>query len=208
MRAPGNEHLSKAEWRTRVLRARASLSRSEHAEEAAALAASAVPVATPTVCAYLPFGTEPGTVSLLDALVKAGSRVLLPVVPDVPGPLDWAVYTGAGELVPGRLRGVREPAGPRLGVEAVTTAELTLVPALGVDRRGTRLGRGAGYYDRSLVFADPRSLLLAVVRASELVEQLPGQPHDVPMNGALTPAGVIRLPRCEAPDSVARDPDL
>jgi 5-formyltetrahydrofolate cyclo-ligase len=208
MRAPGNEHLSKAEWRERILRARASLSHSEHAEEAAALAASVASVATSTVCAYLPFGTEPGTISMLDALVRAGSRVLLPVIPDVPGPLDWAVYTGVDELVPGRLRGVREPSGARLGIEALGAAEVTLVPALGVDRRGVRLGRGAGYYDRSLAFADPDASLLAVVRAAELVEHLPGQPHDVPMHGALTPAGLIRLPRCEAPDSVERDPDL
>ena len=70
-----------------------------------------------------------------------------------------------------------------------------LVPALGVDRRGMRLGRGAGYYDRSLLFAAPDAVLLAVVRDEELVECLPGQPHDVRMSGALTPArGVLELP--------------
>ncbi|MEV4598495.1 5-formyltetrahydrofolate cyclo-ligase [Amycolatopsis sp. NPDC049253] len=192
MRAPGNEHLSKAEWRARVLQARSSVSPSQHAAEAEALASAAASVAAGTVCAYVPFDTEPGSVSLLNALVKAGSRVLLPVIPDVVGPLDWAVYTDESTLVPGRLRGILEPSGPRLGVDAVSEAEVVLVPALAVDRRGVRLGRGAGHYDRSLTSGDADRF--AVVRAEELVDSLPGEAHDVPMTGALTPAGLVRLP--------------
>jgi 5-formyltetrahydrofolate cyclo-ligase len=70
-----------------------------------------------------------------------------------------------------------------------------LVPALAVDRRGVRLGRGAGHYDRSLVFASAGAARLAVVRDEELVERLPGEPHDVRMTGALTPGrGVVELP--------------
>ena len=69
------------------------------------------------------------------------------------------------------------------------------MPALAVDRRGVRLGRGAGHYDRSLVFAAAGVTLLAVVRDEELVERLPGEPHDVRMSGALTPGrGVLDLP--------------
>src|SRR5207248_4794480 len=193
MQALGNEHMSKAEWRTRLLRARAAVTPETHAREASALADAAFSLASGTVCAYLPFGTEPGTQALADVLRKGGARVLLPVIPPTPGPLEWAEYDGA--LVPGRLRGVLEPAGPRLGVRAVGEAGLVLVPALGVDRRGMRLGRGAGYYDRSLMFAAADALLLAVVRDEELVDYLPGQPHDVRMSGALTPArGVLELP--------------
>ncbi|QRP46952.1 5-formyltetrahydrofolate cyclo-ligase [Amycolatopsis sp. FDAARGOS 1241] len=192
MRASGNEHLSKTEWRNRVLQARAAVTPAEHAEEAAALASVAASVAAATVCAYVPFETEPGSVALLNALVSAGSRVLLPVIPDIVGPLEWAEYTGEATLVPGRLRGIREPSGPRLGIGTVSSADVVLVPALAVDRRGVRLGRGAGHYDRSLVVGGAE--LLAVVRAPELVDRLPGEAHDVPMNGALTPDGVVRFP--------------
>ena len=45
---------------------------------------------------------------------------------------------------------MREPAGPRLGRAAVAEAQLVVVPALAVDRRGLRLGRGGGSYDRAL----------------------------------------------------------
>jgi 5-formyltetrahydrofolate cyclo-ligase len=57
-----------------------------------------------------------------------------------------------------------------------------------------RLGRGAGFYDRSLPGRDPRARLIAVVRDVELVDELPAEPHDVAMTDALTPQrGVIGL---------------
>jgi len=189
----GNEHLSKAEWRTLLTRARAEQPAEAHTEEAFALVRAVSSLNYGTVCAYVPFGTEPGTKALVDALADGGARVLLPIIQPQPGPLDWAEYDG--DLVPGRLRGILEPAGPRLGVEAVGSAELVLVPAMGVDQRGVRLGRGAGHYDRSLVFAAAGAALLAVVRDDELVERLPGEAHDVRMTGALTPGrGVLKLP--------------
>jgi 5-formyltetrahydrofolate cyclo-ligase len=195
MHALGNEHLSKAEWRDRLTRARADQTPESHAREASALVSAVSKVTSGTVCAYLPFGTEPGTTALVDALAAGGARVLLPVIRPEPGPLDWAEYTGEADLVASRFRGIREPGGKRLGSEAVGAAELVLVPALAVDHRGVRLGRGAGHYDRSLVFAAAGVPLLAVVRDEELVERLPGEPHDVRMSGALTPArGVLDLP--------------
>jgi 5-formyltetrahydrofolate cyclo-ligase len=195
MHALGNEHLSKAEWRTRLARARAGQTAESHAREASALVSAVSKVTVNTVCAYLPFGTEPGTAALADALAAGGARVLLPVILPSPGPLDWAEYTGEADLVPSRFRGIREPGGKRLGTGAVGAAELILVPALAVDRRGVRLGRGAGHYDRSLVFAAADATFLAVVRDEELVERLPGEPHDVRMSGALTPGrGVLELP--------------
>jgi len=69
-----------------------------------------------------------------------------------------------------------------------------LVPALAVDRRGVRLGRGGGFYDRSLPLCAPGARLVAVVRDEEVVDELPAEPHDVPMTHALTPgAGLIAL---------------
>jgi 5-formyltetrahydrofolate cyclo-ligase len=57
-----------------------------------------------------------------------------------------------------------------------------------------RLGRGAGFYDRSLPLAAPTALLVAVVRDDELVDRLPAEPHDVRMTHALTPhGGVVAL---------------
>jgi 5-formyltetrahydrofolate cyclo-ligase len=185
---PGNELLSKTEWRAHVAAERASVSAGQREKEASALATAVAGLAGLTVCAYLPFGTEPGSVAILDALVDRGSEVLLPVIPPTPGPLDWAAYRGTSGLVAGRLRGVSEPAGPRLGVDAISSAELILVPALAVDSSGGRLGRGAGFYDRTLVLAAPSAARIALVRDSELVDELPTEAHDVRMTGAVTPS--------------------
>lgn len=148
---------------------------------------------TTTVAAYVPVGDEPGSVELLESLLRAGHRVLVPVVVRR-RPLDWAEYTGPDSLQPATY-GLLEPAGDRLGPEAVGQAGALVVPALAVDHRGTRLGRGAGYYDRSLPLAAPEAELAAVVRDEEFVPELPGEEHDVRMPRVLTPRrGVVRLP--------------
>jgi 5-formyltetrahydrofolate cyclo-ligase len=143
-----------------------------------------------TVCAYVSIGTEPPTGPLLAALAEAGARVLLPIsLSGAPSPLEWAAAEGPESLTPGRF-GLLEPTGERLGPTAVREADVVFVPALAVDERGVRLGRGAGFYDRSLVGA--RGALVAVVHDDEVLAHVPGDDHDVPMTWALTPSGGFR----------------
>lgn len=158
-----------------------------------------------TVCAYIPVRTEPGSLELLDALLAASIRVLLPVsrtAPDgTPQPLWWGVYH-PGQLRPGRF-GLDEPAGAALPPETVAEGGVILVPALAVDRRGVRLGRGAGFYDRSLPLRRPATRLVAIIRDEEFVDLLPGEPHDVAMSDVLTPGlGLVPIadPAAATPD--------
>ncbi|KMO75669.1 5-formyltetrahydrofolate cyclo-ligase [Mycolicibacterium obuense] len=192
--------LTKAQVRAAILAARAASTPHQRATEAAALTGHLLAWVTPgsTVCAYVPVGTEPGSVQLLDELTDRGVRVLLPVSRQdddgVPQPLQWGAYR-AGTLVRAAF-GLREPAPPHLPAEAVGEASVVLVPALAVDRRGTRLGRGAGFYDRTLQWASATAPLVAVVRDDELVEELPNDRHDVRMTHAATPGlGVVDLRR-------------
>lgn len=190
--------LTKAERRAAVLSARRSLPPSVRRDEARQLLAhlpDAVAGAT-TVCAYLPVGTEPGSPELLDRLTQLCSVVLLPVTAlSAEGehlPLSWGRY-GPGTLVAARF-GLQEPPEPWLPPTAIAEADVVLVPALAVDRSGVRLGRGGGFYDRSLALCSPGTRLVAVVRDEELLDALPGEAHDVAMTHALTPvAGLIRL---------------
>lgn len=149
------------------------------------------------VCGYVGVGTEPDTGPLLAALRGAGATMLLPVLAPESG-LDWAPYDGPEALVAGPY-GLWEPTGRRLGADAAVDADLLLLPALAVDVRGYRLGRGGGYYDRLLArlaaTGNPtRPTAWAVVYDDEVLEALPFEPHDVPVDGALTPGGFRRLP--------------
>ncbi|MEU3240298.1 5-formyltetrahydrofolate cyclo-ligase [Streptomyces anthocyanicus] len=150
------------------------------------------------VAAYVSVGAEPGTLALLDALRARGVRVLLPaLLPD--NDLDWGEYTGAGSLARVRHGGrmeLFEPAGERLGPEAVTRADVVLLPGVAVDGRGLRLGRGGGSYDRVLArleAAGARPALLVLLYDGEVVEHVPAEPHDRPVDAVVTPSGVRRF---------------
>ncbi|MDG5801932.1 5-formyltetrahydrofolate cyclo-ligase [Streptomyces ossamyceticus] len=152
-----------------------------------------------TVAAYVSVGREPGTLALLDALRARGVRVLLPaLLPD--NDLDWGVYEGEGSLARVRHGGGRmallEPTGAHLGPDAVTAADVVLLPGLAVDARGMRLGRGGGSYDRVLARleragADPA--LVVLLYDTEVVDRVPEEPHDRPVHAAVTPSGVRRF---------------
>ena len=146
-----------------------------------------------TVCAYVPVGTEPGSIEMVDMLLQRARRVLLPVArttaDNAPLPLRWGEYR-PGALVPGPW-GLLEPAEPVLPESALGEADLVIVPALAVDHQGVRLGRGRGFYDRSLGGRDPLARLVAMVRDAEFVGELPAEAHDVPMTHVITPRGGV-----------------
>ena len=153
-RAPDSVDIAaeKAAWRRRIRAARRARDPEVRARHAALLTEAALALAgrlDGPVCAHLPVGVEPWSPAGVEALREAGHDVLLPVVADRGGPLDWARYEGPDGLVAGPF-GLREPAGTRLGRDAVRRAVLVLLPALAADRSGVRLGQGGGFYDRTL----------------------------------------------------------
>jgi 5-formyltetrahydrofolate cyclo-ligase len=188
----------KSALREQLLAARRSVSDVVRAQQAAALAGhiEALRVDGGTVCAYVPVGAEPGSRDMLDVLARRADRVLLPVArttaEDDAVALQWGEYRPGG-LVAARF-GLLEPAGPWLPATAIAEASVVLVPALAVDRTGWRLGRGRGFYDRTLVLRATGTRLIAVVRDEELLDEVPHEPHDVPMTHALTPGqGLVTL---------------
>ncbi|MFF7748755.1 5-formyltetrahydrofolate cyclo-ligase [Streptomyces sp. NPDC007971] len=151
-----------------------------------------------TVAAYVSVGSEPATPALLDALRARGVRVLLPaLLPD--NDLDWGEYTGPGSLARvqhGGKMALFEPSGERLGPDAVTGADVVLLPGLAVDARGMRLGRGGGSYDRVLARlerAGAHPALVVLLYDTEVVAQVPVQAHDRPVQAVVTPSGVRRF---------------
>ncbi|MFI1208825.1 5-formyltetrahydrofolate cyclo-ligase [Streptomyces sp. NPDC020802] len=199
----GPEDESGKRWLRRdLLAVRSRLTAGDVQETGAALAARALELPelahARTVAAYVSVGSEPGTRALLDALHARGVHVLLPALL-ADNDLDWGAYDGPDSLVGVRHGGrmtLLEPAGDRLGPEAVLAADAVLLPGLAVDARGLRLGRGGGSYDRVLArleraAADPA--LVVLLYDSEVVGRVPEEPHDRPVHAAVTPSAVHRF---------------
>jgi 5-formyltetrahydrofolate cyclo-ligase len=185
----------KAQWRRRIRAARRARDPDLRAREAELLTAVALRLAAEVdgpICAHLPVGAEPWSAAGIEALRAAGHDVLLPVVADRAGPLDWARYTATDALAPGPF-GLLEPVGPRLGPEAVGRARLVLLPALAADRRGVRLGQGGGFYDRTLPLAGADTRLVVVLGDGELVDELPAEPHDRRVSAAILPGSGVTM---------------
>ena len=104
------------------------------------------------------------------------------------GSLSWYLWWGG--TVPG-IFGFNEPVGETANL---TDAELIVIPALAADRSGNRLGKGKGFYDRALsTVADSDIPVAAVVFDQEVLEALPAEAHDHPVNFVVTPSEIIRI---------------
>lgn len=139
------------------------------------------------VAAYQPFGAEPGSPATWDTLRDNGIEVVLPRIQGTD--LDWASHDGA--LTPG-WRGILEPAGPSLGVAALSGVDTVFAPALAVDQHGVRLGYGRGYYDRALAHVAAGRPIIAIVYDDEVVDELPYGPYDHAVTHTLTPGTGLR----------------
>lgn len=130
----------------------------------------------PVVMAFYGVGLEPDTRWLLQRLMEAGKRVVLPVCCSG-GRMEARVLTSWDNLSAGRY-GIPEPdiSCPRVFPEEI---QVMLVPHMLCDRAGYRLGHGGGYYDRWL--ARYGGLTVAVCARERLVERLPREGFDLPV---------------------------
>lgn len=153
----------------------------------------------PVVAAFHPTPTEVDVLPLARAFARLGAQLIFPAAAGKE--LQWITWDGHSPFIdsPGKGFG-KEPQGTALGPAALAGAALVLAPAVAIDRAGTRLGHGAGYYDRALGHRDPvtgPAGLVGVVHPAELLAagSLPREPHDVPIPTVLTAAGLVDLLR-------------
>jgi 5-formyltetrahydrofolate cyclo-ligase len=193
-RRPVSDAAGKHDLRQQVLQSRQERGAEQRLMVADAVAAHLLAAAfarVDRVACHLSMGTEPGTGPLITELLKRGVEVVVPVTRAETHELQWVVFDPASPL---RLSpiGVPEPDGERLGPDVLADAGLVIVPAMAVDHAGNRLGRGAGYYDRALT--PVTAPICAVVHANELMESVPHEEHDVPVQMAVTETGLFRVP--------------
>lgn len=142
-----------------------------------------------TVALYCSAGHEPDTWPLIEALHRAGTRVMLPLLAGRRTPC-WGWYAGRDALRPG-WHGILEPTTPPIGVDALAEASLVFCSALAVTPRGDRLGTGGGWYDRALGLADPDAVLAALCFDDEVVDAVPTEPWDRRVDVVVTEARTL-----------------
>jgi len=127
------------------------------------------------VAIYRSLPSEPPTQAVAEMLHARGVLVIVPeMLPDKD--LDWHELRADGSE------------GPGLGLAAIGSASVVLIPALAVDQFGTRLGQGGGSYDRSLARRRDGAILVAIVNDQEYAAwPLPRDAHDVPVRAVITP---------------------
>ena len=135
------------------------------------------------VAAFLPIRDEPDAGPLLAALQAHGFATALPVVAGRSAPLAFRLWRAGEPLARGAL-GVPEPGAAAPLVEP----DLLFVPLAAFDRRGHRIGYGAGHYDRALKLLRAKAPIRAigVAYAVSEVDAAPDEPHDERLDFILT----------------------
>ncbi|WP_170109615.1 5-formyltetrahydrofolate cyclo-ligase [Melghirimyces profundicolus] len=149
-----------------------------------------------TVLFYMPHRGEVDVRPLMERSWREGKRVVLPR--SVPRTRSLELYTirSLDDLIRGAY-GITEPRPSEARWIDPAEVEWAVVPGVGFDTNGYRLGYGAGYYDR--FFAGPGTHVIRVGAAYtfQLVPTVHPEPHDQPMHAVATPGGILRPDRGE-----------
>lgn len=184
--------MNRASLRRELCAARAALDAATHRRHSLSIArrlSAGLPSVLRDIAAYEALPGEPDLAPAMRRLARPGRRFYLPRIEDPERHLMVFARAG-GPLSPG-AHGIREPARTRPRIDP-RDLDAVLVPLVGVDRRGVRLGMGGGYYDRAFAFlrrrgvANRRPLLIGIAFECQRVARLPCAEHDVCLDALVT----------------------
>jgi 5-formyltetrahydrofolate cyclo-ligase len=183
----------KAALRSEMIARRDALPAAERERMAVALTERLVALpqysAARAVLATMSIGSEWSTAGFLARADADGKVLVLPRVSPPPRRLElYAIGDLRRDLVPG-VWDIPEPDPARCERVAFDTVDFALVPALAVDRGGYRLGYGAGYFDGLLAGRKARPFCVTALPAAFIVDRLPNEAHDVPVDLVLDERG-------------------
>ena len=204
--SPANQpNADKAALRAAALARRDALSAAERVAAVETVTRRPFPVAFEQgaiVSGYSPMRSEFNPVPLMRKLADAGARLALPVTPKRGNPLIMRAFAFGDELASG-VWGIREPRPEAPEV----FPDIMLVPLACFDRKGHRIGYGAGYYDMTIARIRAMKPVTAIGLAFSVqeIERVPATPFDQALDLVLTEAETIDMRQGAAvADSVHR----
>lgn len=145
---------------------------------------------------YLPANGELDPRPILQHALTSGKQCYLPALSPLHAEKMYFVRVRAGQALTSNRWGIHEPALRASDIVRPLALDLVLMPLLGFDAGGNRLGMGKGFYDRVFAFRTGRGksgslrrhspVLLGLAHACQQVEEIPSQPWDVPVDGVIT----------------------
>ncbi|HEY2681941.1 MAG TPA: 5-formyltetrahydrofolate cyclo-ligase [Steroidobacteraceae bacterium] len=187
--------------RKRLRAARRNFSAREHAQRSrlAALAVARLPgfSSGKRVAIYLPFDRETDTATLVRAARRRGISLYVPVITDRRR-CRMSFHRYVGPLMPGHF-GIEVPQCTKAALPA-RWLSLVVVPSVGIDAAGNRLGMGQGFYDRAFAYRHHLlkalgPMLVGLAFDAQRTEALPAQPWDVQLDCLATESGLQRFKR-------------
>ncbi|RIJ31855.1 5-formyltetrahydrofolate cyclo-ligase [Henriciella algicola] len=143
----------------------------------------------PVVAGYLPIGSEIDPLPLMERLEAEGAKLALPRL-ETDGSMTFRAWSQGTDLEDGPM-GLRQP------LESADTVDPTLVlmPLLAFDGMGVRIGYGKGHYDRTLsgLREDGRVFACGLGFHAQMLDELPAEPHDQPLDWAVTERGSVPI---------------
>jgi 5-formyltetrahydrofolate cyclo-ligase len=144
------------------------------------------------VAGYVAMGQEINPQPVLQIFSGCGWSLCLPVVRDENAPMMFRAYRSGDRLQANEWHQFPEP----LADQTIVVPDVVIVPLLGFDRAGNRIGYGKGYYDRTLAHLRAQGDVTAIGLAynEQELEKIDAEPHDQPLNIIVTPGEVIYCP--------------
>ncbi|PRR68698.1 5-formyltetrahydrofolate cyclo-ligase [Neomoorella humiferrea] len=143
------------------------------------------------VMSYVSFGSEVTTHALIKGALAVGKRVAVPLcVREGRCLIPSEIFAFPDDLRPGTW-GILEPRQECLRPLDPQLIDLVIVPGVAFDRKGNRLGYGAGYYDRFLKTLRPGAAIIALAFSEQIVPDVYAEDHDLPVDMVVTDEEVI-----------------
>ncbi|MDO8886842.1 5-formyltetrahydrofolate cyclo-ligase [Candidatus Oleimmundimicrobium sp.] len=145
-----------------------------------------------TIAFYVSFRSEVETECIIRESLKLGKKVVLPVSRAKDRELQMVYIDSFDDDLDVGLYGILEPKNIKLKLERLDDLDAIILPGSVFDMSGHRLGYGGGYYDRFLQALTSRTAIIGLAYELQVVDEVPNESHDVPVNWLVTEKRVIR----------------